>query len=133
MLEVYRQVMEDVLALPVVPGEKTEGERFPGAVDTYTCEAMMSDAKALQTGTSHFLGQNFARVFEIRFQNRAGDLEECWTTSWGISTRLIGALIMTHSDDDGLILPPHVAPTKAVLLLGRISKNLPRVQQVKAH
>lgn len=116
MLEVYRQVMEDILGLPVVPGEKTAGERFPGAVKTYSCEAMMSDTKALQAGTSHFLGQNFARAFDIRFQNKAGDLEECWTTSWGSSTRLIGAIIMTHSDDDGLILPPKVAPTKAVFL-----------------
>ncbi|NLL37767.1 MAG: proline--tRNA ligase [Fretibacterium sp.] len=116
MLEVYRQVMEDVLALPILVGEKTEGERFPGAVDTYTCEAMMSDTRALQAGTSHFLGQNFARAFDIRFQNKEGDLEECWTTSWGISTRLIGALIMTHSDDDGLILPPHVAPVKVAVL-----------------
>ena len=116
MLEVYRKVMEDVLALPVVPGEKTAGERFPGAVNTYSCEAMMSDGKALQAGTSHFLGQNFARAFSIRFQNKAGDLEECWTTSWGVSTRLIGAIIMTHSDDDGLVLPPRVAPTKAVIL-----------------
>ena len=138
MLEVYRQIMEDVLALPVIPGEKTAGERFPGAVDTYTCEAMMSDARALQAGTSHFLGQNFARAFEIQFQNKAGELEHCWTTSWGISTRLIGALIMTHSDDDGLILPPRVAPVKVALL--PISKDeavaegvlLPKVKEMAA-
>jgi len=116
MLEVYRQVMENELALPVVPGEKTAGERFPGAVNTYSCETMMSDKRALQAGTSHFLGQNFARAFNIRFQNKTGELEECWTTSWGASTRLIGAIIMTHSDNDGLILPPRVAPTKAVIL-----------------
>ena len=116
MLEVYRQVMEDDLALPVVCGEKTEGERFPGAVNTYTCEAMMSDARALQAGTSHFLGQKFAKAFEIQFQNKSGELEFCWTTSWGTSTRLIGALIMTHSDDDGLIRPPRIAPVKTVLI-----------------
>lgn len=116
MLEVYRQVMEDQLALPVVPGQKTLGERFPGAEDTYTCEAMMSDTRALQAGTSHFFGQNFARAFEIQFQNKAGELEFCWTTSWGTSTRLIGALIMTHSDNDGLILPPHIAPVQVALV-----------------
>lgn len=116
MLEVYRTVMTDILALPVIPGEKTEGERFPGAANTYTCETMMSDKKALQAGTSHFLGQNFAKAFDIKFQNKAGDLEYAWTTSWGVSTRLIGAIIMTHSDDDGLVLPPRVAPVKAVIL-----------------
>ncbi len=116
MLGVYRDVIENELAVPVIAGEKTAGERFPGAVDTYTCEAMMSDSKALQAGTSHFLGQNFAKAFDIQYQNREGELAYCWTTSWGVSTRLIGALIMTHSDDDGLIIPPRIAPVKSVIL-----------------
>jgi prolyl-tRNA synthetase len=116
MLGIYKDIMENILGLPVIAGEKSEGERFPGADNTYTCETMMSDRKALQAGTSHFLGQNFARAFEISFQNRDGELENAWTTSWGVSTRLIGAIVMTHSDDDGLVIPPRVAPVKAVIL-----------------
>ncbi len=116
MLEVYREVMETRLALPVVTGEKSEAERFPGADNTYTCEAMMTDMKALQAGTSHFLGQNFAKAFDITFQNKDGEREYAWTTSWGVSTRLIGAIIMTHSDKDGLVIPPEVAPVKAVIM-----------------
>ncbi|MBQ9389188.1 MAG: proline--tRNA ligase, partial [Synergistaceae bacterium] len=138
MLGVYRKVLEEELAVPILSGEKTAGERFPGADDTYTCEAMMSDTKALQSATSHFLGQNFSKAFEIQFQNREGELSYCWTTSWGLSTRSVGALIMTHSDDDGLVLPPRIAPVKAVIL--PISKDesiaehdiLPKAKELSA-
>lgn len=116
MLEVYADFAKNDMAMPVIMGEKTAGERFPGAVATYSIEAMMQDRKALQAGTSHFLGQNFAHAQEIKFQDQAGVEQFAWTTSWGVSTRLIGALIMTHSDDDGLILPPRLAPRHVVLL-----------------
>lgn len=116
MLEIYRQVVEEVMAIPVICGEKPESERFPGADRTLTIEAMMQDGKALQAGTSHFLGQRFARAAGIRFQDRSGETRYCWTTSWGVSTRLIGALIMTHGDDDGLRLPPMVAPHQIVVV-----------------
>ncbi|MGF1484021.1 MAG: proline--tRNA ligase [Opitutales bacterium] len=116
MLRVYRDFAEDWMAMPVVIGEKTEGERFPGAVSTLCIEAMMQDRKALQAGTSHFLGQNFAKSCGIQFLSESGAQEFAWTTSWGVSTRLVGALVMTHSDDDGLILPPKIAPAQAVIL-----------------
>ena len=116
MLEVYAEFAQSSMAMPVIKGEKTAGERFPGAVATYSIEAMMQDRKALQAGTSHFLGQNFAKAQEIKFQSEAGELEYAWTTSWGVSTRLIGGLIMTHSDDDGLVLPPKLAPAHVVML-----------------
>ena len=116
MLEVYRRIMTDDLALPVVEGVKSAGERFPGALETYTCETMVSDTKAVQAGTSHFLGQNFSKAFNIQFQAQDETMQYAWTTSWGVSTRLIGAVIMTHSDADGLIIPPHVAPVKAVVI-----------------
>jgi prolyl-tRNA synthetase len=102
--------------LPVIKGRKSENERFPGALDTYCIEAMMQDGKALQAGTSHFLGQNFAKAFDVKFSNKEGRLEEVWGTSWGVSTRLIGALIMAHSDDDGLIIPPKLAPIHVVIV-----------------
>jgi len=116
MLDAYTKLAETYMAMPVIPGVKSASERFPGAVDTYCIEAMMQDRKALQAGTSHFLGQNFARGSEIRFQSADSREEYAWTTSWGVSTRLIGGLIMTHGDDDGIILPPRVAPAHVVLM-----------------
>lgn len=116
MLDVYAEFVEDFMALPVVKGVKTPGERFAGADDTYTIEALMQDGKALQSGTSHFLGQNFAKAFEVKFLNKENTQEYVWATSWGVSTRLMGALIMAHSDDDGLVLPPKLAPHQVVLV-----------------
>lgn len=116
MLDVYADFAENHMAMPVIKGEKTAGERFPGAVSTLTIEAMMQDRKALQSGTSHFLGQNFAKAQEIKFQNKEEQIEYAWTTSWGLSTRMVGALIMSHSDDDGLVLPPRLAPKHVVIL-----------------
>ncbi len=116
MLEVYNTLAKDYLAIPMIPGEKTESERFPGAARTYTIEAMMQDCKALQSGTSHFFGQNFAKASEIKFNDKEGQQSYAWTTSWGLTTRIIGALIMTHSDDDGLVLPPRIAPAHIVII-----------------
>ncbi len=110
MLNEYANFMEQYMAVPVIKGRKTENERFAGAVETYTTESLMQDGKALQMGTSHFLGQNFAKAFDVQFQKKDGGLDYVWATSWGVSTRLMGALIMAHSDDDGLILPPKLAP-----------------------
>ena len=116
MLDVYADFAEDFMALPVVKGVKTENERFAGAVDTYCIEALMQDGKALQAGTSHFLGQNFAKAFEVKFTGQDGKLDFVWGTSWGVSTRLMGALIMAHSDDEGLVLPPKLAPIQVVIV-----------------
>lgn len=116
MLEVYASFAENFMALPVVRGIKSPSERFAGAVETYCIEAMMQDGKALQAGTSHFLGQNFAKAFDVKFTNKEGKLEHAWATSWGVSTRLIGALIMAHSDDLGLVLPPTLAPIQVVIV-----------------
>jgi prolyl-tRNA synthetase len=116
MLDVYETFVRDHCAIPVFVGEKSESEKFPGAVQTTTIEAMAQDLKAIQAGTSHFLGQNFARASGIQFQNREGKQEFGWTTSWGISTRMVGTVVMAHGDDDGLVLPPRIAPTQIVIL-----------------
>lgn len=116
MIEVYRRFAEDFMALPVIVGRKTESEKFAGAKETYCIEAMMQDGKALQSGTSHHLGQNFAKAFDCKFQTKEGQLEYVWATSWGVSTRLIGALIMAHSDDKGLVLPPKLASRQLVIV-----------------
>jgi len=116
MLQVYATFSEQYMALPVIMGVKTESEKFAGAIDTYTIEALMQDGKALQGGTSHFLGQNFARAFDVKYLNKEGQLELVWATSWGVTTRLVGALIMAHSDDNGLILPPKLAPIHVVII-----------------
>src|SRR6478735_1069799 len=116
MLEVYATFAEEYMAMPVIRGLKTESEKFAGAEDTYCIEALMQDGKALQSGTSHFLGQNFAKAFDVKFLNKQNQLEYVWATSWGVSTRLVGALVMAHSDDDGLILPPRIAPLQVVIV-----------------
>src|SRR5262249_18681552 len=116
MVQVYRQFAEEWMAMPVLVGPKSEGQKFPGAVYTLCIEAMMQDRKALQAGTSQFLGQNFSKAFDVKFQNQEGKVEYAWATSWGVSTRLVGALIMTHSDDQGLVLPPRLAPIHVVIV-----------------
>ena len=116
MLGVYARFAEEFMAVPVIQGEKTDREKFAGARSTYCIEAMMGDGKALQAGTSHDLGQNFAKVFDLRYQNEDGEWEHAWNTSWGMSTRMIGGVIMTHGDDNGLILPPRIAPIQVAVV-----------------
>ncbi|HTI94200.1 MAG TPA: proline--tRNA ligase [Puia sp.] len=130
MLDIYAEFAEEWMALPVIKGVKTPNERFAGAVDTYCIEALMQDGKALQAGTSHFLGQNFAKAFEVKFSDKNNQLEYVWATSWGVSTRLIGGLVMAHSDDDGLILPPRIAPTQVVIV--PIYKGADRKEELDA-
>lgn len=130
MLDVYADFVENYMAVPVIKGRKTEGEKFPGAIDTYCIEALMQDGKALQAGTSHFLGQNFAKAFDVQFATKEGKLDFVWGTSWGVSTRLIGGLIMAHSDDDGLILPPKLAPLHvAIVPIFKSEEELARITE----
>ena len=125
MLKIYAEFAEKYMAVPVVQGVKSETERFAGALDTYTIEAMMQDGKALQSGTSHFLGQNFGKAFDVQFLNKENKSEYAWATSWGVSTRLMGALIMTHSDDNSLVLPPALAPTQVVIIpIGKTGEQM---------
>jgi prolyl-tRNA synthetase len=130
MLNVYAEFAENFMALPVIKGYKTENERFAGALDTYTIEALMQDGKALQAGTSHFLGQNFAKAFDVQFTDKTGKLDYVWATSWGLSTRMIGALIMAHSDNNGLIIPPRLAPIQVVII--PIYKNPEQLETISA-
>ena len=131
MLDVYATFAEEILAVPVIKGSKTANERFAGADDTYTIEALMQDGKALQSGTSHFLGQNFAKAFNVKFLNKENKEEYVWATSWGVSTRLMGALIMSHSDDSGLVLPPRLAPIQVVIV--PIYKNAEQLEQINQY
>ncbi|WP_460501675.1 proline--tRNA ligase [Hymenobacter agri] len=135
MLDVYAEFAEEHMALPVVKGVKTPNERFAGAEDTYCIEALMQDGKALQAGTSHFLGQNFAKAFDVQFSNKEGVREHVWGTSWGVSTRLMGALIMAHSDDEGLVLPPKLAPIQVVIVpiykTGELDALLERIKPIQ--
>ncbi len=128
MNNIYAEFAENFMAIPVVKGSKTENERFAGALETYCIEALMQDGKALQAGTSHFLGQNFAKAFDVKFATKEGGLEHVWATSWGVSTRLMGALIMTHSDDNGLVLPPNLAPIQVVIV--PIYRNEEQLEQI---
>ncbi len=131
MLEVYADFAENWMAVPVVRGKKTANERFAGALDTYCIEALMQDGKALQAGTSHFLGQNFAKAFDVKFTSKEGKLDYVWATSWGVSTRLIGALIMAHSDDSGLVLPPKLAPIQVVIVpIYRSDEELQKITEL---
>ncbi|MFO7826763.1 MAG: proline--tRNA ligase [Cyclobacterium sp.] len=133
MMNVYAEFAENFMAMPVIRGVKSESEKFAGAVDTYCIEAMMQDGKALQAGTSHFLGQNFAKAFDVKFAGRDGELEHVWGTSWGVSTRLMGALIMAHSDDNGLVLPPKLAPIQVVIIpIFKSEEELAAIRE-KAH
>ncbi len=133
MINVYSTFAREWMAMPVIIGKKSESERFAGAVDTYSIEALMQDGKALQAGTSHFLGQNFAKAFDVKFLNRESQLEYVWATSWGVSTRLMGALVMTHSDDNGLVLPPKLAPTQVVFVpVYKSEEELAAVSEVVA-
>ena len=130
MQGVYADFAENYMAMPVIRGVKSESERFAGALDTYTIEAMMQDGKALQAGTSHFLGQNFGKAFDVTFVDKEGKTDYAWATSWGVSTRLIGALIMSHSDDNGLVLPPHLAPIQVVIIpIYRSEEQLNQIRQ----
>jgi len=131
MANIYKEFSEKFLGIPVVLGNKTESEKFAGAVETLTIEQLMQDGKALQGGTSHFLGQNFAKAFDVQFTNKEGKLDHVWATSWGMTTRMIGALIMSHSDDNGLVLPPKIAPTQVVIVpIYRGDDQLPAIAEV---